>query len=179
MPNGLFQKKSKRRVEDILFWKAPLEILDHLHQEILEKKSVYPWKFCKFACHPLEIPKSNQDPWKFCISFSWHPCNFHFFFNWTLEFPRFFFETPGNSMSSTPPVWIFFGIAQCMFLHQYPKKFGISTFPACFLLELPKHQTLSDALKQFCCYQYWRHLWLWTDPVIPRFLSCQIAVTKP
>ena len=48
------------------------------------KLSDTPWKFQGQKQRPLEIPHvSNKDPW-----------NFHFFFNWSLEFPYFLFSIP-------------------------------------------------------------------------------------
>ena len=93
--DGLFQKKSKqgRGGWGYTFLKSPpghfrFVTLPH---EILEKKSFYPWKFCKFVWHPLEIPKSKTKTHRnSALVFLEHPWNFHFFFNWPMEFPCFF-----------------------------------------------------------------------------------------
>ena len=53
-----------------------------------------PWKFQSHKPRTMEILHY--------IVFLKHPWNFYFFFNWSLEFPHFFFEIPRNSMSNTP-----------------------------------------------------------------------------
>ena len=59
---AILEKIQTGRVEDILFWKPPplgnFRFVT-LPQEIPEKKSFYPWKFCKFVWHSLKIPKSK------------------------------------------------------------------------------------------------------------------------
>ena len=87
-----------------------------LPQVIPERKSFYPWKFCKFVWHPLEIPKSKtkthgnsalvflEHP-GISTSFLIDPWNFHMFF---LQDPQKFHVL--NPLP--PPVWIFSGIAQ-------------------------------------------------------------------
>ena len=85
---GLFQKKSKRVVEDMLYFSEnPL---------FLEKTSFHPRKFCKNVWYPLEVPRSKtktqfhmSSPWK-STSFLIDSRNFHMSFT-----------TPGNSILST------------------------------------------------------------------------------
>ena len=77
--------------------------------EIRDKSKLHPWKLCKIALHPMEIPWPKTS-------------GFHIIFSWSiLEIPHAisFFDTPGNFMSSTPPrtllplVGFISGIAQC------------------------------------------------------------------
>ena len=90
--------------EYILFWKPPTKFLD---------LSLYPMKFQrKQASTPGNSAKFCDTPWKFqnqkprSMEITWlflvHSWKFHFFFNWPIEFTRSFFNTTGNSMSSTP-----------------------------------------------------------------------------
>ena len=60
----------------------------------------------------MGIPKT---PGNSTLFFLGQPCwEFHIVFNpW--KFHMLFFYTPGNSISSTPPVWIVSGIAQYSF----------------------------------------------------------------
>ena len=91
-------------VEDILFWDLSL-----YPQKIPEKKSFYPWKFCKFVWHPLEIPKSKtKTHGNSALVFLEHPWNFHMFF---LQDP-WKFHVLNLSPPFPFPVWIFSGIAQ-------------------------------------------------------------------
>ena len=57
----------------------------------------------------LENSKAkNKDPWKFYIIFSWSPLEILFCFSLTPgNSTCYIFDTPGNSISSTPHVWIF------------------------------------------------------------------------
>ena len=84
-----------------------------------------PWNFSFFyftpgnsgqnKAQPLDIPQNcvrslgnfkakNKDPWKFHIIFSWSPFEIPLRFNSTC----YFFDTPGNSISSKPPCLDFF-----------------------------------------------------------------------
>ena len=75
-----------------------------LPQEILQKKSFYPWKFCKFVWHPLEIPKSKiKTHGNSTIVFLEHPWNFHFLFYWPLDFPHAFSSRPPEIPCPQPP----------------------------------------------------------------------------
>ena len=79
-------------IEDILFWKRPLEFLD---------LSLYPWKFqTKWRFTPGNSTKSCYTHWNFQgqkprpmeiphYFFLDHAWKFHFFFYWPLEFPHF------------------------------------------------------------------------------------------
>ena len=81
-----------------------------LSQEILERKSFfYPWKFCKFVWHSLEIPKSKtKTHGNSALIFLEHPWNFHFFFNWPLEFPHVFSSRPPEIPCPQPSCLDFF-----------------------------------------------------------------------
>ena len=81
-----------------------------LSQEILERKSFfYPWKFCKFVWHSLEIPKSKtKTHGNSALIFLEHPWNFHFFFNWALEFSHVFSSRPPEIPCPQPPCLDFF-----------------------------------------------------------------------
>ena len=86
-------------VEDILFWKRPLEFLD---------LSLYSWKFkTKWSFTPTGISKAkNQDPWKFhTIFFLIMPGNSTSFFIDSWSFRFYFFNSPGNVLKpfSPPP----------------------------------------------------------------------------
>ena len=82
------------------------------------EKSFYPWKFWKFVWHPLEIPKSKTKTHSnSALVFLECHWNFHFFLNWPLEFPCFFFvfcffQDSRKFHVLNPPAWIFSGIAQ-------------------------------------------------------------------
>ena len=87
-----------------------------LLQEILERKSFYSWKFCKFVWHPLKIPKSEtKTHGNSALIFVEHPWNFHFFFNWPLEFPHVFSSRPPEIPCPQLLLFVFFldGIAHC------------------------------------------------------------------
>ena len=75
--------------------------------EIPDKTSFHPWKFCMQTCMtPLGNSKiENQD--KTHGNSTWFflhiPWKFHFFFSWSPGISTCsFFNTPGNSMSSSP-----------------------------------------------------------------------------
>ena len=55
--------------------------------EVIDKRKLYLWQFWKFVLHPLEIPHF------FLITPGYSACT-HYFFN-----------TPGNSMLSTPCIY--------------------------------------------------------------------------
>ena len=66
--NELFQKKSKQGgVEDILFWKAPLEILGlSLYPKKFRRKKAFTLGNSVNLCDaPLKFQSQNRDPWKF------------------------------------------------------------------------------------------------------------------
>ena len=76
---------------------------------------------------PLETPQNSvSPPWKFQGQKTWSLEILHDFFDqpWKFQFvfltpgnsTCYFFDTPGNSISSTlpPPVWFFSGIAQLL-----------------------------------------------------------------
>ena len=110
--NRLFQKKSNRRAWGYTVLKSPLGNYRFvtLPQEIPEIKSFYLWKFFKFVWHPLEIPNwKTKTPGNSHISFSWTPVEFPHLFQLIPGISTcFFFKTPRNSMSSTPPCLDFF-----------------------------------------------------------------------
>ena len=92
-------------VEDILFWKRPLEFLD---------LSLYSWKFkTKWSFTPTGISKAkNQDPWKFhTIFFLIMPGNSTSFFIDSWSFRFYFFNPPGNVLNPLLPPLLFSGIA--------------------------------------------------------------------
>ena len=85
---GLFQKKSKHVVEDMLYFSEnPL---------FLEKTSFHPRKFCKNVWYPLEIPRSKTKT-PFHMSSPWKPTSF------LIDSRNFHmsFTTPGNCILST------------------------------------------------------------------------------
>ena len=104
--NGLFQKKTKWGIEDILSWKPPLEFLGFLF---------YPWKFQKKQSFTPETPQNcvtplgtfkvqNQVPWKFHMTF---------FFLVTPENCKLFLINPWkfHHQLPPPPCSFFSGIA--------------------------------------------------------------------
>ena len=111
---GLFQKNPNGRWGYTFLKRSPGNFrFVTLSKEIPGRMRFYHWKFCKFVWHPLEIPKSKtKTHGNSTLVFLEHPWKFHLF----LLTPRIstflFFNTPRNSMSSTPPVWIFSGIPQ-------------------------------------------------------------------
>ena len=85
-----------------------------LPQKIPEKKSFYPWKFCKFVWHPLEILQSKtKTHGNSALVFLEHPWNFHFFFNqplWMDGISMFFLPSsrPPEIPCPQPPLFWFF-----------------------------------------------------------------------
>ena len=120
---GLFQKKSKRVVEDMLYFSEnPL---------FLEKTSFHPRKFCKNVWYPLEVPRSKaktqfhmSSPWK-STSFLIDSRNFHMSFT-----------TPGNSILSTT-LYVTWG--SCFFSKR--RFYGI-VYTCCIWLILPFYYNL-------------------------------------
>ena len=103
-------------VEDIIFGKAPLEILDlsQYPKKFRRKKAFNPGNSANLCDTLWKFQSQNQDPWKFRISFSWTPPEFALFLKLTPGISLcFIFKTSGNSMCSTAPVWIFSGTAYC------------------------------------------------------------------
>ena len=124
------RKKPNRGVEDIgniasQFFQNPLKFLIFI---------LYSCNFPdKTKLHPLEIPQKcvrslgnsktrNQDPWKFHIIFflGWLPPFFPLLcFLTSGNSTCYFSDSPGNSISSTPPpVRFFSGIAHCSWCEQ-------------------------------------------------------------
>ena len=97
-------------VEDILFWKAPLEILDlSLYPKKFRRKKAFNPGNSANMWHPLEIPKSKtKTHGNSALVFLEHPWNFHFFFNWPLEFPHVFSSRPPEIPCPQPPCLDFF-----------------------------------------------------------------------
>ena len=116
-----------------------------------------PWNFKICHCTPTNPGEKKLSPLEIlqnCVTlfgnskikfkthgnFAWvfleHPWKFHCFFNWPLEFPQFFFNTPGNSMSSTPPTCLDFFWNSPMNMDVTPKN--------CYgaMADLPKHNLL-------------------------------------
>ena len=97
---GYSRKNPNREVEDILFWKAPLEFsekpLFYFIQGQKERPLEIPhhffldtfWNFSSFLINP----------WKFHMLFLWYPEKFHI-----LNPPP---PTPHPTPYSLPPVWI-------------------------------------------------------------------------
>ena len=69
---------------------------------------LHPWKLCKIALNPLEVPRpKTKTTWKFHIIFSWSP----------LEIPHAIslipLEIPYLTSSIPPLLFFFSGITQC------------------------------------------------------------------
>ena len=113
------EKNQTGGVENILFWKPSSEnfrfVISPL--EIPEKTSFHPWKFTKIVWHPLEIPRSKTKTHRNSTwVFPWTPLEILLLFSLTPGISIFsFFSTPGNYMSSTPPVCFFSGIVHFKF----------------------------------------------------------------
>ena len=146
MKNGLFLKKKNswggggRGVIELghAFMKTPLEfsIFFTLPLEIPDKTKLQPWKFHKFLL-PTSLGNSktkNQNPWLEIP---------HYFFlvtlgnstlflitpeNSTCYFFDSLIDTPGNSISSTPPVWFFLEWANRTTEHQQKTFVTLSGF---------------------------------------------------
>ena len=134
-------------IEDILFWKRPLKFLD---------LSLYPWKFqTKWRFTPGNSTKSCYTHWNFQGQKP-RPMEIpHYFFlimpgnsNSFLLTPGvsrfYFFNPPGNSMSSTPSTHCFFFVIAlevvtasqtktCKLLIQQSTRFWQRTPKPCFL----------------------------------------------
>ena len=109
---GYSRKSPTRRVQGILFWPPPgIFRSATLPWEIPEKTGFHPWKFCRIVWHPLEISRSKtKSHRKYTIHFI-HPWKFHFFFNWSLEFPLGLSSITLEILKfhvSTPPLFGFF-----------------------------------------------------------------------
>ena len=76
------EKIQRGGIEDILFWKAPLEILDlSLYPKKFQRKKAFTLEILQICVTPLGNPKvKNQNSWKFCITIIHgnfgHPGNF-------------------------------------------------------------------------------------------------------
>ena len=77
--------------------------------KLANKSELHPWKFCKIVLHPLEIlrskTKTNEIPHDFFLI---TPGNYTLFLINPWKFRMLFLGYPGNSISSTTPVWFFF-----------------------------------------------------------------------
>ena len=113
--SAIFQRKTKQGELRIYFFEKPpgIFIIVTLPLEIPDKTSFHHWNFCKILWHPwkfqgrksklMEIPHNvfSIIPGK-STSFSW-----------PLDFPHASSSnTPGNSMFSPLPVWIFSDISR-------------------------------------------------------------------
>ena len=120
---GLLQKNPNRGDWGHTFLKENMD-LDHLGLPLYrwtfwtKRSSLYPWKFRKVALHSLEISrfktKTQENSKGFTLGNSvklcntlWPPLETALLFQLTLRISTwYFFNTPGNFMSSIPPVWI-------------------------------------------------------------------------
>ena len=120
---GYSRKIPTGGIEDILFFKKNMD-LDHLGLPLYswtfstKRSSLYPWKFRKVVLHSLEISrfktKTQENSKSFTLGNSvklcntlWPPLETALLFQLTLIISTwYFFNTPGNFMSSIPPVWI-------------------------------------------------------------------------
>ena len=102
---GYSRKNPNRGLRIFFSEKPPLEILD---------LSLTPRNFGEKKLLPLEVlqicvtPLGNSDHGNSALVFLEHPWNFHFFFNWPLEFPHVFSWRPLEIPGPQLPVWIFF-----------------------------------------------------------------------
>ena len=104
---GLFQKKSKRELR-IHFFKTPPEIFHFftLSLEIPDKTKLDTWIFHRIVLDPLEIPRPKNVPLDFTHYF--HPLEILLFLLTPGNSTCYFFDNPGNSISSAPPCFDFF-----------------------------------------------------------------------
>ena len=98
--------------------------------KIPQKTNFHSWKFCKIACHPLEIPRSKtkthgNSAWVF-LGHSW---KFHFLFNYPLKYPYDLFQYP-LEISWPQSVSILFGMAHYQSSTSSWERFRVS---GCFL----------------------------------------------
>ena len=116
---GYSRKNPNRGVEDILFWKALLEILDlPLYPKNFRRKNAFTPGILQICVTPptLEIPKSKiKTHGNSALVFLGYPCNFHFFFDSPLEFPHVFSSRPSENPCPQPSLSCldFPGIAHC------------------------------------------------------------------
>ena len=95
-------------------------------------------KFCKFVWHPLEIPKSKtKTHGNSVLLFLEHPRNFHFFFNWPLEFPHVFSSRPPEIPCPQHPLFGFF--LEQPNLKLIPKVRCGQTFPVTLPVSTPNY----------------------------------------
>ena len=102
---GLFQKKNPNRGLRIYFFENPgVFHFFTLTLEIPDKTKPSPWIFHRIVLDPLEIPIQKTDPWNFHIILSWpHFGNSILFLINPWNSTCYFFDTSGNSISSTSP----------------------------------------------------------------------------
>ena len=83
-------------VEDTLFWKAPWKFkIWHFIPRNSGEKKLLPLKILQICVTPLGNSKvKNKTHGNSLLVFLEHPWNFHFFFNWPLEFPHVFSSRP-------------------------------------------------------------------------------------
>ena len=100
------EKKKTRGVEDILFWKIPVEYFIFLPLEIPGKAKLHSWKFLQNCVRSLENSKAkNQVPWNFHAIFSWPPLEFPVN-SW--KFHMLLFWYPRKFHIRSPTVFFFF-----------------------------------------------------------------------
>ena len=92
--------------EDILFWKTPSGIFRFvtLLLEIPDKMKFHPWNFHQIVSHQLRFPRPKTKTYgNSTLFFSWSWLEIPILFLLTPGVCRFyFFNPPGNNMSSTP-----------------------------------------------------------------------------
>ena len=110
---GLFQKKSKQRSWGQFLKKTPgIFRFITLIFEVPDKIKLHPWKFYKIVLHHWNFQGKKARPMEISHDFFLMTLgNSTSFFNDPLNFYILFFNNPGNSMSSTSPVWMFSGMA--------------------------------------------------------------------
>ena len=131
---GYSRKNPNRGVEGMLFWKRPLEFLD---------LSLYP-----------EISLFNFTNMKF---------RFFFLLTPGISTLYFFSNNPGNSMSSTAPVWIFSGIALCKLvrrkkiqLYIYSKRRNGCSYSWLSTTQNSKRDQVIIRMKHKICSRQWK-----------------------
>ena len=106
--NGIYimhysRKNPNREVKDILFFKNPLNFsFFYFIPGNLRQNKAQPQDIPQNCVESLGYSKAKiKDPWKFHIIFLGHPRNSTLFLLRPRNFTCYFFDIPGNSISST------------------------------------------------------------------------------
>ena len=132
---GNSRKNPNERVEDTLFWNTWNFSFSYFTPGNSRQNKAQPLDISQNCVRSLGNSRAkSKDPWKFHIIYSWSPLEIPLYFLLT---PRncacYFFDMPGNSISSTPPSCLnFFSNSPFHFLSSIFRNLTINWGKICF-----------------------------------------------